>query len=151
MSKTIAILAPGAMGSAVARRLSERGARVLTSLKGRSEATRKRAADAGMVGAEDDAIADADIILSIVPPGEAVALAEWLAALIVRRAKKPVVIDCNAVNVDTVQRIGEIIGSAQAPFVDAGIIGFPPQPGDKSPAFYISGEFASEVAVLCFP
>ena len=63
MSPTIAILAPGAMGSAVARRLSENGARVLTSLKGRSEATLKRAVDAGMIGAEDDAIADADIIL----------------------------------------------------------------------------------------
>lgn len=148
MSKTVAILAPGAMGSAVARRLSDNGARVLTSLKGRSEATLKRAADAGMVGAEDDAIADADIILSIVPPGEAVALAERLAALIVKRNKKPVVVDCNAVNVDTVKRIEEIIGSAQAPFVDGGIIGFPPQPGGKSPAFYLSGEHAKDVAVL---
>lgn len=148
MSKTIAILAPGAMGSAVARRLSDNGARVLTSLKGRSEATLKRAADAGMVGAEDDAIADADIILSIVPPGQAVTLAERLAASIVKRAKKPVVVDCNAVNVDTVKRIEEIIGSAQAPFVDGGIIGFPPQPGGKSPAFYMSGEHAKDVAVL---
>lgn len=147
-SKTIVILAPGAMGSAVARRLSDNGARVLTSLKGRSEATLKRAADAGMVGAEDDAIADADIILSIVPPGEAVALAERLAALIVKRARKPVVVDCNAVNVDTVKRIEQIIGSAQARFVDGGIIGFPPQPGGKSPAFYMSGEHARDVAVL---
>ncbi len=148
MSKTIAILAPGAMGSAVGCRLSENGARVLTSLKGRSEATLKRAADAGMVGADDDAIADADIILSIVPPGEAVALAKRLAALIVRREKKPIVVDCNAVNVDTVREIEEIIGSAQARFVDGGIIGFPPQPGGKGPAFYLSGEHAGEVAVL---
>ena len=148
MSKTIAILAPGAMGSAVARRLSENGARVLTSLKGRSEATLKRASDAGMIGAEDDAIANADIILSIVPPGEAVALAERLAALIVKRNNKPIVVDCNAVNVDTVKRIEEIIGSAQAPFVDGGIIGFPPQPGSKSPAFYMSGEHARDLAVL---
>lgn len=147
-SKTVAILAPGAMGSAVARRLTENGARVLTSLQGRSEATRKRAEAAGMIDAEDDAIADADIILSIVPPGEAVALAERLAALIVQRAKKPIVVDCNAVNVDTVQGIEEIIGSAQAPFVDAGIIGFPPQPGGKGPAFYLSGEHAGNVAVL---
>ncbi|MGY3649580.1 hypothetical protein ACVWW2_004871 [Bradyrhizobium sp. LM4.3] len=88
------------------------------------------------------------LILSIVPPGEAVALAERLAGLIVRREKKPVVVDCNAVNVDTVKRIEEIISSAQAPFVDAGIIGFPPQPGGKSPAFYMSGEHADEVAVL---
>lgn len=148
MSPTIAILAPGAMGSAVARRLGENGARVLTSLQGRSPATRKRAAEAGMVGADDDAIAQADIILSIVPPGEAVALAERLAALIVKRPHKPIVVDCNAVNVETVRRIGDIIASAGAPFVDGGIIGFPPQPGGKSPAFYLSGERAGDVAML---
>ncbi len=147
-SKIIAILAPGAMGSAVARRLSENGARVLTSLKGRSEATVKRAAEAGMIGAEDDAIADSDIILSIVPPGEAVTLAERLGPLITTRAHKPIVVDCNAVNVETVRRIGEIIGSAQAPFVDGGIIGFPPQRGSKSPTFYLSGEHAKDVMVL---
>ena len=45
MSPTIAILAPGAMGSAVALRLSENGARVLTSLTGRSKQTAKRAAE----------------------------------------------------------------------------------------------------------
>jgi 3-hydroxyisobutyrate dehydrogenase-like beta-hydroxyacid dehydrogenase len=148
MSPNIAILAPGAMGSAVARRLAENGARVLTSLKGRSEATAKRAAEAGMIAAEDADIAGCDIILSIVPPGEAVALAERLAAVIVRREKKPLVVDCNAVNVDTVLGIEEIIGSAQAPFVDAGIIGFPPRPGGKSPAFYVSGEHAKDLAVL---
>src|SRR6266568_5387306 len=76
MSTTIAIIAPGAMGSAVARRLGEHGARVLTSLIGRSEATAQRAAAAGMVAASDADIAGADIILSIVPPGEAVALAQ---------------------------------------------------------------------------
>ncbi|MCP3466674.1 MULTISPECIES: NAD(P)-dependent oxidoreductase [unclassified Bradyrhizobium] len=148
MSPTIAILAPGAMGSAVARCLSENGARVLTSLKGRSEQTAKRAAEAGMIAAEDADIAGCDIILSIVPPGEALALAERLAAVIVRREKKPLVVDCNAVNVDTVLGIEEIIGSAQAPFVDAGIIGFPPQPGSKGPAFYVSGEHARDLAVL---
>ncbi|MCP3469703.1 DUF1932 domain-containing protein [Bradyrhizobium sp. CCGUVB1N3] len=148
MSPTIAILAPGAMGSAVARRLSENGACVLTSLKGRSEQTAKRAAEAGMIAAEDTDIAGCDIILSIVPPGEAVALAERLAAIIVKREKKPLVVDCNAVNVDTVLRIEGIVGSAQAPFVDAGIIGFPPQPGGKGPAFYVSGEHAKDLAVL---
>ena len=101
-----------------------------------------------MVAAEDADIAGADIILSIVPPGEAVALAERLAAVIARREKKPLVVDCNAVNVDTVLGIEEIIGSAQAPFVDAGIIGFPPQPGGKSPAFYVSGEHAKDLIVL---
>lgn len=148
MSPTIAILAPGAMGSAVARRLSENGARVLTSLTGRSKQTAKRAAEAGMIAVEDADIAGCDIILSIVPPGEAVALAERLASVIVRREKKPLVVDCNAVSVDTVLGIQEIIASAQAPFVDAGIIGFPPQPGSKGPAFYVAGEYAKDLSVL---
>src|SRR5512139_151133 len=146
MSPSIAILAPGAMGSAVARRLSEHGVRVLTSLEGRSEATAKRAAEAGMIAAEDSEIAGADIILSIVPPAEAVALAERLAASIARRDKKPVIVDCNAVNVDTVRKIETIVVSAGARFVDAGIIGFPPQPGNKGPAVYMSGEHAGDVA-----
>jgi 3-hydroxyisobutyrate dehydrogenase-like beta-hydroxyacid dehydrogenase len=148
MSINIAILAPGAMGSAVARRLNEHGVRVLTSLAGRSEATAKRAAAAGMIAAGDADIADADIVLSIVPPAEAVALAQHLAAAIIKSRKKPVVIDCNAVNVETVLKVEEIIVSSGARFVDAAIIGFPPKPNGEGPAFYVSGEHAREVANL---
>ena len=43
MAVTIAVVAPGAMGSAVGARLAARGARVLTSVEGRSAATRGRA------------------------------------------------------------------------------------------------------------
>jgi 3-hydroxyisobutyrate dehydrogenase-like beta-hydroxyacid dehydrogenase len=148
MIPTIAILAPGAMGSAVAARLGEHGAEVLTSLHGRSEATQKRAAAAGMVAASDAAIANADIILSIVPPGEALALAEHLATLITKSAKNPVFVDCNAVNVETIRTIEEVMLSSGARFVDAAIIGLPPKPGAKSPAFYLSGDDAEAVAVL---
>ncbi|MCA1457744.1 NAD(P)-dependent oxidoreductase [Bradyrhizobium sp. BRP22] len=148
MSNTIAILAPGAMGSAVAQRLAEHGARVLTSLGRRSEASVKRAAAAGMVAADDADIAGADIILSIVPPAEAIALAEKLAADIVKYRTTPVVVDCNAVNVETVQKVGEVIASSGARFVDGAIIGLPPKPGSGGPAFYVSGEHAPDVAVL---
>ena len=48
MTNTLAIIAAGAMGSAIARRMAENGARVLTSLKGRSQATVDRAHQAGM-------------------------------------------------------------------------------------------------------
>jgi 3-hydroxyisobutyrate dehydrogenase-like beta-hydroxyacid dehydrogenase len=148
MSTNIAILAPGAMGSAVARRLAEHGARVLTSLAGRSEATAKRATAAGMIAVDDAEIAGADIILSIVPPAEAIALAQHLAAVIVRHRKAPVVVDCNAVNVETVLNVEEIIASSGARFVDAAIIGFPPKPGGEGPALYVSGTYAPDVAVL---
>jgi 3-hydroxyisobutyrate dehydrogenase-like beta-hydroxyacid dehydrogenase len=148
MSLTIAIVAPGAMGSAVARRLNEHGARVLTSLTGRSEATVKRAAAAGMIAASDAEIVEAEIILSIVPPGEAVALAERLASAAAKAPKKPVIVDCNAVNIATVAKVAAIIAPSAARFVDAGIIGLPPKPGTKGPRFYICGEHAGALAVL---
>jgi 3-hydroxyisobutyrate dehydrogenase-like beta-hydroxyacid dehydrogenase len=148
MTLTIAVLAPGAMGSAVARRLGDHGARVVTSLAGRSQPTAERAAAAGMIAASDAEIAAADIILSIVPPGEAVALAERLAGAIMAAAKKPVFVDCNAVNVETVETIARIIAPTGAPFVDAGIIGPPPKPGTRGTVFYVSGASAREVVSL---
>jgi predicted dinucleotide-binding enzyme len=44
----IAIIAQGAMGAGIGRRLARHGATVLTSLAGRSAASAKRAAEAGM-------------------------------------------------------------------------------------------------------
>ncbi|MGJ4916115.1 DUF1932 domain-containing protein [Bradyrhizobium oligotrophicum] len=148
MPPSIAVIAPGAMGGAIAARLAEHGCKVLTSLEGRSAATRARAAASGMIGAGDAEIADADIILSIVPPGEAVALAEQLATVINRNAKKPILVDCNAVNVETIRTIEDIALSSGARLVDAAIIGLPPKPGTKGPAFYVSGEAAGDIAML---
>ena len=87
MATILAVLAPGAMGGAVGGRLVEHGASVLTALAGRSAATRGRAQAAGMVDADDDRIAAADIILSILPPAEAAALAERLAPALCRCGK----------------------------------------------------------------
>jgi len=144
----IAILAPGAMGSAVARRLTEHGATVLTSLAGRSPETRGRARVAGMVDASDEQIAAADIILSILPPGRAEALAQRLATALGACRQPAVFVDCNAVDVRTVQRIAEIIGASHARFVDGAIIGAPPNPGEPGPSFYFAGDPAADLACL---
>ncbi|MFZ0524699.1 MAG: NAD(P)-binding domain-containing protein, partial [Xanthobacteraceae bacterium] len=74
MTPVIAIIAPGAMGAAVGKRLTDSGLRVLTSLAGRSAETVARAKSAGMADASDEEIAAADFILSILPPGDALAL-----------------------------------------------------------------------------
>jgi 3-hydroxyisobutyrate dehydrogenase-like beta-hydroxyacid dehydrogenase len=148
MPTVIAILSPGAMGSGVARRLAENGARVLTLLDGRSASSRKRAEAAGMIGVEMDRIAAADFVLSIVPPAEAVSIADRLARSIARSARKPIYADCNAVDVRTVERIAEIVGGAGAPFVDGAIIGSPPQPGEPEATFYFSGDFAKVMRAL---
>jgi 3-hydroxyisobutyrate dehydrogenase-like beta-hydroxyacid dehydrogenase len=148
MTAVIAVLAAGAMGSAVGRRLVEHGARVLTSLDGRSAATRSRALAAGMIEAGDDQIAGADIILSILPPAEAVALAQRLAPALCRSGKQVIYVDCNAVNVATVQRVAGILAATPARFVDGAIIGAPPRPGTPGPTFYFAGEPAADLGCL---
>jgi 3-hydroxyisobutyrate dehydrogenase-like beta-hydroxyacid dehydrogenase len=147
MISTIAVIAPGAMGSAVARRLADRGATVLTSLAGRSEETRHRAAAAGMIDADDEALVRSDVILSILPPNDALALAERFVAPLTRAARKPIYADCNAIDVETAHRIAATLAPTGAPFVDGGIIGPPPGP-KADPTFYFSGEAARLLAPL---
>lgn len=147
MQPVVAVIAPGMMGSAVGARLVENGLEVRTSLAGRSQATVARAKAAGMADAQDNQIAASDIILSILPPGDALGLAERLAPVLRAAAKKPVYVDCNALDPATVVRIGRVVQETGATFVDGGIIGGPPKPG-YSPKIYLSGEAAHRVAEL---
>src|SRR5215469_11912022 len=147
MQPVVAVIAPGMMGSAVGGRLVENGVEVRTSLTGRSDATVARAKAAGMVGASDEQIVASDIILSILPPGDALGLAERLAPALRSATKKPVYVDCNALDPATVLRIARVVQETGAPFVDGGIIGGPPKPG-YSPRIYLSGEAAPQAAVL---
>jgi L-threonate 2-dehydrogenase len=148
MTLTVTVIAPGMMGSAVGKRLSQGGATVLTSLTGRSTATRARAAACGMADASDARIAASDFILSIVPPGEAMGLAELLAPALRQAARKPVYVDCNAVSPDTVLKIATVIHETGASFVDGGIIGPPPEPDSSKTRLYVSGPDAASVTVL---
>jgi L-threonate 2-dehydrogenase len=145
---TVAVIAPGSMGSAIGARLAENGARVLTSLEGRSAASAARAGACSMVEADASAMAAADLLLSIVPPGEALALAERLAPALAASTMKPVYLDCNAVNPRTVGAIAEVVARTGSPFVDAGIIGGPPRQGYEGPVFYVSGPEAARAETL---
>ena len=147
MQPVVAVIAPGMMGSAVGARLVENGLQVRTSLAGRSPATLARAKSAGMADASDQQIVESDIILSILPPGDALGLAERLAPLLRTATKKPIYVDCNALDPATVVRISRVVQEAGATFVDGGIIGGPPKPG-YSPKIYLSGEAAPRVAEL---
>ena len=129
MSETVGVIAMGEMGSAVARRLHERGATVITQLAGRSAASAARAERVGAVpvSTDDEFARQSDFILSIVPPGDAVALAERLAPAIKRAGRKTVYVDCNAVSPQTAERIGDVL---------------------KDTIFYASGGGAKEFARL---
>jgi 3-hydroxyisobutyrate dehydrogenase-like beta-hydroxyacid dehydrogenase len=147
MQPVVAVIAPGMMGGAVGARLVENGIEVRTLLAGRSDATLARAKAAGMVDASDEQIVASDIILSILPPGDALGLAERLAPILRAATKKPIYVDCNALDPATVVRISRVVQETGATFVDGGIIGGPPKPG-YSPKIYLSGEAAPRVAEL---
>jgi len=148
MNPVVAVIAPGMMGAAVGKRLVDHGLKVLTSLKGRSAETAARAKAAGMTAAPDEEIAATDFILSILPPGDAVALAQRFAGALSASNSKPVYIDCNAIAPRTVARLAAAIAPTGAPFVDAGIIGAPPKGSDAGPRIYASGPHAPRFAAL---
>jgi 3-hydroxyisobutyrate dehydrogenase-like beta-hydroxyacid dehydrogenase len=142
MKPVVAIIAQGNMGASIASLFTENGLKVTTSLAGRSAASAKRAEAAGMTAVSEAEIADADFILSILPPGDAFALAKKLAPHMKAAKKKPLYADCNATSPQTAEEIGQIVTATGAHFVDGGIIGSPRGPGEPGPVFYISGPAA---------
>jgi 3-hydroxyisobutyrate dehydrogenase-like beta-hydroxyacid dehydrogenase len=148
MKPVVAIVAAGNMGAGIARRLGEHGVKTLTFLAGRSAATRERAAAAGMTAVSIDGLMEADLLLSVLPPAHALAFAEQTAFALKSARRKPVFVDCNAVSPATVRHIHAVISATGAEFVDAGIIGFPPEPGAVDPRIYACGEAAAKLAAL---
>jgi putative dehydrogenase len=139
---TVAIVGAGEMGAAVGRRLREAGAHVVTSVAGRSAESVARVRGAGLEVVDDDdtLVRGADFVLSIVPPGVAVEVAERIRGPLGRARNKPVFVECNAISPATCRRIRDILDATT--FIDAGIIGGPPVAGTQDPAkgprFYIA-------------
>ena len=150
MKPTIAVMSPGDMGHAVAAVLRHGGLRVISQLDGRSQRTRTLADHAGIEAVANDAalVREADIVLAILVPAQAIVLAERVASAIAASGARPLYVDCNAIAPQTARRIAEVIESAGAGFVDAGIIGAPPRPGGSSTRFYASGRDAAAFARL---
>jgi 3-hydroxyisobutyrate dehydrogenase-like beta-hydroxyacid dehydrogenase len=101
-----------------------------------------------MVAVGDAQLTEADFILSIVPPGDALALARRLAPVLRAANKKTVYVDCNAVNPKSMTEIADVIATTGCMFVGAGIIGPPPKPGTKNTKIYASGPAAIDLARL---
>jgi 3-hydroxyisobutyrate dehydrogenase-like beta-hydroxyacid dehydrogenase len=139
---TIAVVAAGAMGAAVGRRLVQGGCTVLTSLTGRSDATRRRAEAAGMKDATYTEIAQqAGVLLSILPPSEAHSFAEAFLSetASLERTNGMIFADCNAVNPASMKSIADLFLPSPFGVVDASIIGGPPIEG-YDPTFYVSAK-----------
>ena len=140
MPNAVGILSPGDMGHTVGNVLRQNGLRVITCLEGRSQRTRQLAEKAGIVDVPSypEFVTEADLILSIMVPAQAMSAASAVAEALQQTDATLTYTDCNAIAPQTVRKLGDIITSAGGTFVDASIIGPPPRtPG--ATRFYASG------------
>ncbi len=137
------------MGAAIGRSLTGPGRRVVATVAGRSDRTRALAEGLELLADLPLVVAEADVLLSVVPPGEARAVARAVAEAAAETGARPLVADLNAVSPETVRRIGDVLAAAGLELVDGSISGPPPRP-DGSTRLYLSGPRAAEVAALGF-
>jgi len=143
--KTVALLHPGEMGSAIGACLVRRGLRVVWASSGRSAETRSRALAAGFedLGSVERALSAADLALSVCPPHGALDLAREVAG----HGFEGVFVDANAISPETARAVGRAVEKSGAAFVDGGIIGPPPVEAGRT-RLYLSGIREAEVAAL---
>jgi 3-hydroxyisobutyrate dehydrogenase-like beta-hydroxyacid dehydrogenase len=144
---TVAIVSPGFMGAGLGWALREGGARVVATVQGRSARTRRLAGEAGLelLPSLFDVVTVADVVLSVTPPGQALAAAQTIANAARESGATPVVADLNATSPATMAKIARLVEAL--PVVDGSISGPPPtaRPGAR---IYLSGVKAVDVAAL---
>lgn len=132
---TIGILWPGAMGSALGRAWRTGGARVVTTVAGRSERTRRLAGDLELLPSPEDVVASADLVVSVVPPERALAQAHEIAAAVRATGSTPTVADLNAVSPMTMAAVAQVLEPVGCRVVDGAISGGPPREGGDTVLF----------------
>lgn len=145
----IGIVSPGAMGSAVGRALAASGSAVVATVAGRSGRTQRLAEAAGIDLRPTlvDVVHAADVVLSIVPPGEARAAARAIAAAAHETGARPLVADLNAISPATAVAIAADLRHRDLDLVDGSISGPPPRAGTET-RIYLSGPRSHEIAAL---
>ena len=152
-AEAIAIVSPGDMGHHVGRALKTEGRRILTCLEGRSARTRGLAEAAGFesVPTLAELLAQADLVLSILPPSNALDSARTIARTMAESGAKPAFADCNAISPRTTHEIGALMAGIGAPYIDAGIIGPGPGTREQPTRFYVSGPGVAAMDALRGP
>ena len=140
------------MGSAVGHVLARGGARVVTTLAGRSVRTAGLAGRArieclpGLV----DVVRESEIVISIAPPEHAESIGRDLAGAAAEAGRHPLLADLNAISPATVRRMAGSLTTAGLDLVDGSVSGPPPWRPDTT-RIYLSGRGAPELASIPFP
>ena len=143
MTRTVGILHPGEMGSAIAASAIQSGMNVVWCAQQRSAATASRANALGLKTANSlqELCELCDILISVCPPHAAIEQAKQVIAC----GFKGVYADINAIAPDTVCAMEDSMNNTDIQLVDGGIIGLPPtKPGTTW--LYLSGKQAQTVA-----
>ena len=146
--QTIGLVGVGAMGAGIGGSLVSAGSHVVSVLADRSTTSRARAVAQGIEGVDDlgAVLARSRILLSIVPPGVASAVADGAARVATAiGAEGRIFVDCNAISPGRSRQIAGAVRAAGLSYVDGGLIGAPPSPG-RPTALYLSGEGGDVVA-----
>lgn len=143
--RTVGLLHPGEMGTAVGASVVAGGARVLWASEGRGAQTASRAKEIGLedMGSLAALVKASEVVLSVAPPHAALDVAR----AVVGHGFRGLFVDGNAVAPETARQIAGLVEGAGARFVDGGIIG----PANRVPGaarLYLSGSGAGEVAPL---
>ncbi|MBI85989.1 MAG: phosphogluconate dehydrogenase [Planctomycetaceae bacterium] len=121
--KQLGILHPGSMGASVGAAANNTGTSVYWASENRSEKTARRAEVATFKDLKTMAnlVGNTKIIICVCPPSAATTVAEEVA----RHGFRGIYVDANAISPARAERIGTIVQSAGANFVDGGIVGEP--------------------------
>jgi 3-hydroxyisobutyrate dehydrogenase-like beta-hydroxyacid dehydrogenase len=139
------------MGSAVGDALARGGASVVATVAGRSARTVTLAGRAPFELLPDleSVVRRADVVLSIVPPEVAPAVARDVLRAVEATSTRPLLVDLNAVAPATVLDVAAAATAAGSELVDGSISGPPPWKAGTT-RVYLSGRRAPEVAALPF-
>lgn len=144
---TIGVLYPGEMGSSVASLLNVSGDQVVTCVGERSARTRAVAEATGITTLPglDDVVACSSLIVSLVPPAAALAVARAVAQAAVRTGCHPLYVDANSVSPLTVAEVGATVMAAGLECVDGAFVGSFARLGAET-TLYLSGPQANQVS-----
>ncbi len=144
----IGILFPGQMGSALGALLQARGFEVLTTVAGRSErsADLSRWAGLSLLDSVRAVVADADILISLVPPAAAVDIAQLVAANLPGRSSRLTYLDCNSISPATMRVIAAVFSQSDVDVVDGAIHGLASRLATHGTLF-LSGAVADDLAL----
>jgi 3-hydroxyisobutyrate dehydrogenase-like beta-hydroxyacid dehydrogenase len=148
-SPTIGLLYAGEMGASLATVLRARGLRIVSTVKDRSTATAQRCQTVGieLLSSIAEVVAASDVLFSLVPPGEAMRLAQIVGPILSAARPGIIYVDANSIGPELAIDIAEFIRGNGGDFVDGAIHGQAAR-FQTAATFYLSGKRADEIASL---